>query len=155
MKTSLLKTIRQPGDEKKSGKLNVKLVTFITCTLLATALWFMNALSKQYEEPLTFYVSYENMPQAQDKKLYPSSNTIQMKVTASGFRVLAYKLGITDPNIKLDINQFRHNYYYALTTQKHIEKLQEQLGDAVEIHSVSPDTLFLHNQPPSSGNDQN
>jgi hypothetical protein len=154
MKTSLLKTIRQPGDDKKKNRLNIKLVTFITCVLLATALWFMNALSKKYEELLTFYVSYQNMPQAQDKKLYPSANTIQVKVTASGFRIMAYKLGITDPTIKLDVGQFRHNYYYAFTTQKHIDRLQEQVGDAIKILDISPDTLFLHNQPPSN-TDQN
>ena len=152
MKTSLLKTIRQPGEGKKSNKLNVKVVTFLTCTILATTLWFMNALSKKYEEPLTFYISYDNMPQ--DKKLYPSSNTLQLKVNTSGFRIMAYKLGITDPNIKLDVNQFRHNSYYAFTNQKHIDKLQEQVGGAVTILDITPDTLFLHNQPPST-TDQN
>jgi hypothetical protein len=149
MKASLLKNIRRPGAENaKGGKFNIKLVTFITCLLLATALWFMNALSKKYDEPLKFYVSYENMPQ--DKKLYPSSYTIQVKVNTSGYRILGYKLGITDPTIKLDVNQFRHNYFYAFTTQRHIEKLQDQLGDAVKINEISPDTLFLHNQPPNT-----
>jgi hypothetical protein len=153
MKTSLLKTIRQPGEEKK-GKLNYKVVTFIGCLLLATALWFMNALSKKYEEPITFFINYQNLPTDADKKLYPSSATLQMRVNASGFRIMAYKLGITEASINLDANQFRHNYYYALNTAKHVEKLQEQVGDAVRILNVAPDTLFLHNQPPSA-NDQN
>jgi hypothetical protein len=142
MKTSLLKNIRQGGNTK-GGKFNYKVITFISCLLLATALWFMNALSKNYDEPLKFYVSYENLP----KDKYPSSYTVQVKVNASGYRIMAYKLGINDPNIKLDASQFRHNSYYAFTAQKHIEKLQEQLGDAVQITGVLPDTLFLHNQP--------
>jgi hypothetical protein len=145
MKTSLLKNIRQQSENAKGGKFNYKVVTFFTCLLLATALWFMNVLSKKYDEPLKFYVSYENMPQ--DKKLYPSSYTVQIKVNASGYRIMAYKLGINDPTIKLDVNQFRHSFYYAFTSQRHIEKLQEQLGDAIKINDISPDTLFLHNQP--------
>jgi len=149
MKTSLLKTIRQPGDESKGGKRNVKLVTFLVCTLLAATLWLMNALSKSYEEPLTFFINYQNLPKGDDKQVFPSANTLQLKITATGFRILAYKLGITEAAIQLDASQFRHNYFYALTTQKHIEKLQEQVGDAIEINSISPDTLFLRNQPPS------
>jgi hypothetical protein len=153
MKTSLLKTIRQQGEAKKS-KLNYKVVTFATCLVLATALWFMNTLSQKYDEALTFTVNYENMPQDSAKKLYPSSNTVQLKVNISGFRIMAYKLGITEANIKVDVNQFRHNYYYALNTQKHVERIQEQVGEAIQIISITPDTLFLHNQPPSA-NDQN
>ncbi|MGP8215906.1 MAG: hypothetical protein ACLQQ4_10110 [Bacteroidia bacterium] len=145
MKASLLKNIRQAGDSSKGSKLNYKVVTFIMCLLLATILWFMNALSKKYDEPLKFYVNYENLPQG--NKLYPSSYTVQIKVNTSGYRILAYKFGISDPTIKLDVNQFRHNYYYAFTSQKHMEKLQEQLGDAVKINEITPDTLFLHTQP--------
>ena len=144
MKASLLKNIRKPGTEK-GNKFNIKLITFIVCLLLATALWFMNTLSKKYDEPLKFYVSYENMPQ--DKKLYPSAYTLQIKVNTTGYRIMAYKLGFSDPTIKLDVNQFKHNYYYAFTSQRHIEKLQDQLGDAVQINEITPDTLFLHNQP--------
>ncbi|HWY99341.1 MAG TPA: hypothetical protein VNY36_09655 [Bacteroidia bacterium] len=142
MKTSLLKNIRQGGNPK-GGKLNYRVVTFLACLLLATALWFMNALSKNYDEQLKFYVSYENLP----KDKYPSSYTVQVKVNASGYRIMGYKLGINAPNIKLDASQFRHNSYYAFTTQKHTEKLQEQLGEAIQINEILPDTLFLHNQP--------
>ncbi len=144
MKASLLKNIRKPGTEK-GNKFNIKVITFIACLLLATALWFMNALSKKYDEPLKFYISYENMPQ--DKKLYPSANVLQIKVNTTGYRIMAYKLGISDPSIKLDVSQFRHNYYYAFTSQRHIEKLQEQLGDAVQINEIVLDTLFLRTQP--------
>lgn len=142
MKASLLKNIRRPEKGNK-GKFNYKIVTFMVCLLLATILWFMNALSKNYDERLKFIISYENVPE----KLYPSSGTIQIKVNTSGYHILAYKLGINDPTIKIDASQFRHNSFYASNTQRHIEKLQEQLGDAVQVNEVQPDTLFLRTQP--------
>jgi|SRR6185312_8085819 len=142
MKTSLLKTIRQPGDSEKKGKLNLKVVTFAVCVVLATALWFMNAFAKKYTESLTFYVSYQNLPQ--DKK-YPSASTVQVKVNASGFHLMTYKLGFNESVIRLDGSQFRHGYYAF--TGHHTEKLQEQLGDAIKLEDVSPDTLYLHSEP--------
>lgn len=144
MKASLLKNIRKP-DKGGKRKFNYKVITFAVCLLLATVLWLMNALSKNYDERLKFYISYENMPQ--DKKLYPSSNILQVKVNTSGYHILAYKFGINDPTIKLDVTQFRHNSYYAFTSQRHIDKLQEQLGDAYQINEIIPDTLFLRTQP--------
>jgi hypothetical protein len=149
MKTSLLKTIRQPGDKQKKGKLNYKVVTFAICVVLATALWFMNAFSKKYTDSLTFYVSYQNLPQ--DKK-YPSANSVQVKVNASGFQLMTYKMGFNESVIKLDASQFKHSYY-AFTNHTHNEKLQEQLGESIKLLDISPDTVYLRSEPPTS--DQN
>lgn len=151
MKTSLLKTIRQPDDNKKSGKLNYKVVTFSVCLLLSAAFWFMNMLSKKYTETLTFYIKYDHLPQ--DRKLYPSSDTIHLKVSSTGYRLTAYKLGIDDPVLKIDASSFRHNLY-SLTNHNHQEKLEEQLTEDIKLIDVSPDTLYLRNEPPST-QDQN
>ena len=149
MKTSLLKTIRQPDDNKKSGKLNYKVVTFSVCLVLSAALWFMNMLSKKYTETLTFYIKYEHLPQ--DKKLYPSSDTVHVKVNSTGYRLAAYKLGIDDPILKIDAASFRHSLY-SLTNRNHVEKLEEQLTEDIKVIDVSPDTLYLRNEPPSTQN---
>ena len=151
MKTSLLKTIRQPDDDKKSGKFNYKLVTFSVCLVLSIALWLMNMMSKKYTETLTFYIKYEHLPQ--DKKLYPSSDTIHLKVTSSGFRLMAYKVGINDPVLKIDASSFRHNMY-SLVNHNHTEKLEEQLTEDVKVIEATPDTLYLRNEP-TSAQDQN
>jgi hypothetical protein len=151
MKTSLLKTIRQPDGDKKSGKLNYKLVTFSVCFVLSIALWLMNMLSKKYTESLTFYIKYQHLPT--DKKVYPSSDTIHVKVSSSGFRLMAYKLGINDPTLKIDVSSFHHNMY-SLTNHNHTEKLEEQLTEDVKVIDISPDTLYLRNEPISS-QDQN
>jgi hypothetical protein len=144
MKTSLLKTIRQPGDKEKTGKLNYKVVTFFICLLLSIGLWILNVLSQKYTESLTFYIKYQHMPQ--DKKLYPSSDTLHLKVTSSGFRLMSYKLGIDDRSIKIDASNFRHSMY-SLTSKTHSEKIEEQLTEDVRVVDISPDTLFLRTEP--------
>jgi hypothetical protein len=143
MKASLLKTIRKPGDGKKRG-LNNKVITFAICLVIAGFLWLMNVLSKKYTDTITFQVAYQHLPQ--DKKLYPSSPSINVKVFCSGFNLVAYTFGIKEAEINIDANSFRHNWY-NLQNRTHQEKIEDQLGDQMKVLEIAPDTLFLRTTP--------
>jgi len=150
MKASLLKTIRKPGETKRSG-LNAKVITFIVCIVLSTFLWFMNVLSKKYTYSIPFQVQYLHLPQ--DKKLYPSNESVSIKVNASGFNIMAYKLGIKERFINVDAASFKHKnseYLYALQSTTHQEKIEEQLGEQMKVLDISPDTLYLSPTQPQN-----
>jgi hypothetical protein len=150
MKASLLKTIRNPGEAKRGG-LNRKVMTFIVCTVLSTFLWFMNVLSEKYTYTIPFQVQYLHMPQ--DKKLYPSCETVNIKVDASGFNIMAYKLGIKERFINIEAGSFRHKnseYLYALQSTTHREKIEEQLGEQMKVVDITPDTLYLSPTQPQN-----
>ena len=143
MKASLLKTRHSRGEGKKS-RINYKILTFCVCLVIAFFLWLMNTMSKKYTDTITFRVEYQHLPQ--DKKLIPSAQTINVKVTATGFNIATYTFGIKEPVLNFDASQFRHRdnlYLYSFENKTHLEKLEDQFGDQVKVIEVTPDTLFL------------
>lgn len=144
MKVSLLKILRRkqlPGERPKS---NYRVVVFSVCLVISFALWFMNMLSKKYTESIVFYIQYQYLPQPAHK--LNLTDTMRLKITTSGYRIVGYKFGIFDKFIKIDATQFRHHgtqYYYSLTNHLHTEKIEEQLGEDVKMLDVAPDTLFI------------
>jgi hypothetical protein len=145
MKVSLLKLHRRKEQPRQGGpKSNYRIGVFSVCFLISFALWFMNMLSKKYTESLVFFIQYEHLSQAVNHE--GTTDTMRLKVNASGYRVLGYKLGIFDKLLKVDASQFRHKgnqYFYTLTNHIHSEKIEEQLGDEVKMLDISPDTLFI------------
>jgi hypothetical protein len=144
MKASLLKTIRNPEGENRRSRINYKIITFLVCIVISFFLWLMNMLGKKYTDTLTFHVQYLHLPQ--DKKLYPSTETVNLKVSTSGFNIAAYTFGIKDPFLNIDAAQFRHKenqYLYSLDNKSHMEKIEEQLGDQMKVVDAAPDTLYL------------
>jgi hypothetical protein len=151
MKASLLKTRHSNGESRRS-RINYKILTFLMCLVIAGFLWFMNMLSKKYTDTITFQVQYQHLPQ--DKKLSPSSATVNVKVVASGFNIAAYTFGIKEALINFDAAQFRHKdnqYLYSLENKTHLEKMEEQLGD-MKVIDVAPDTLYLRPIPTQTSN---
>lgn len=144
MKVSLLKILRrkqQPGGGPKS---NYRVIVFSICFVISFALWFMNMLSKKYTESVVFYIQYQHLPQPANN--LNVTDTMRLKVTTSGYRILGYKFGVFDKFVRIDANQFRHRgnqYYYTLSNHLHSEKIEEQLGDEVKMVDISPDTLFI------------
>jgi len=148
MKASLLKTIHSGKGESRRSRINYKILTFFVCIVIAIFLWLMNSLSKKYTDTITFQVQYQHLPQ--DKKLYPSTPSVNVKLTTSGFNLVAYTFGIKEALLNIDAGQFRHKdnqYLYSLENKTHIDKLEDQLGDQMKVVDVSPDTLYLRFTP--------
>jgi hypothetical protein len=145
VKVSLLKTARQSATGGNKGlRLNQKLITFIICIALSAFLWLMNRLSKKYTDVVTFQVQYQHL--SKDKKLIPASEIVTIKLITTGYNLMAYNLGIKESLINVDANSFRHKdneYFYTLQSQPHQEKIQEQLGEQIEMLEINPDSLFL------------
>ncbi len=143
MKASLLKT-RHSRSEGRKSRINYKILTFSVCLVISFFLWFMNSLAKKYTDTITFQVQYQHLPG--DRKLTPSTQTLNIKVTATGFNIAEYTFGLKEALLSFDAGQFRHRdnqYIYSLENKNHLEKLEEQLGEQIKVVEVTPDTLFL------------
>lgn len=152
MKASLLKTRHSRGEGKKS-RINYKILTFSVCLVIAFFLWLMNAMSKKYTDTITFQVIYQHLPK--DKNLTPSAQTVNVRLTATGFNIAEYTFGFKEALLNFDAGQFRHKdnmYLYSFENKNHLEKLEEQLGEQIKIMDVSPDTLFLRPQQTANAN---
>lgn len=144
MKVSLLKILRRKDQPDGHPKSNHRVVGFSICVLVSFAFWFMNMLSKKYTESLVFYIQYQHLTQSENK--VTTTDTMRIKVSTSGYRVIGYKFGVLDRFIKIDATQFRHKgnqFFYTLTNHIHTEKIEEQLGEDVKLLDISPDTLFI------------
>src|ERR1700757_2869349 len=104
MKVSLLKILRRnqlPGERPKS---NYRVIVFSVCLVISFALWLMNMLSKKYTESIVFYIQYQYLPQPARK--LNLTDTMRLKITTSGYRIVGYKFGVFDKFIKIDATQF-------------------------------------------------
>lgn len=144
MKVSLLKILRRKEQSGQDARNNYRPVVFSVCLIISFALWVMNMLSKKYTESVVFYIQYEHLPAASGH--INATDTMRIKINTSGYRIVGYKLGLLDKFVRLDASQFRHKgniYYYNIGNHTHTEKIEEQLGEAVKMLDISPDTLFI------------
>lgn len=151
MKASLLKLHRRKEQADGKRKSNYRIIVFSVCLLISFSFWMMNMLSRKYTESILFYIQYQHLPQPGNK--INATDTLRIKVSTNGYRVVGFKFGVLDKFIKIDASQFRHKenqYYYTLTNHIHAEKIEEQLGDEVKVLDITPDTLFIRPTEPKT-----
>lgn len=121
----------------KSGKINI----FFLFLFFSTILWSLAKLSKEYSSNIEFNIQYENVPK--DKILLGNppavvSNTI----TASGFRLLKYKLAQQTIRINLsDAPQKKQEYVIHLNDKAN--DIHRQFSDKVTFDQFYPEILNL------------
>ena len=101
---------------------------------------------------MVFYIQYDHLPKG--GKQVTVTDTMRIKFTTTGFRLLGYKFGVFDKFIKIDAASFRSREnlsYYTLSNHIHAGKVEEQLGEEVKVLDIAPDTLYIRPtalQPP-------
>jgi len=119
-------------------------MVFSVCVVISFTFWMMNTLSKKYTESLVFYIEYEHLPEQANS--ISTTDTMRIKLTATGYRILGYKLGILDKLVKVNAAQFKrkeNQYIYTLSNHIHQEKIEEQLGEEIKVVDIIPDTLYI------------
>lgn len=130
-------------------KFNRQTTVFLVCVLISTVIWFLIALSKTYTTFVEFGVNYTNIPE--DKLLVDElPDHIAVKVTAQGFTLLSWKMGVS--NDVLDIDVARKGFPVTsgenvktihVVTADLLEPLSRQLGSGSGITrgDILPDTI--------------
>ena len=103
------KNLTDISDYVKVVKLknNRRVVVFLVCLIIATSLWFLNALGKEYTSEVSYPVKYINPPANQ----FLADNTpvkLDLKIYGQGFTLLRFKLLSFSPII-LDIAEITKN----------------------------------------------
>lgn len=119
-------------------KSSQNLGTILICLLLATILWFLQGMGKQYEYVLKVKTRFEHLPPDfyQFNKL-PES--LDLKVYGYGWDLFKIYAGISSNNLVIDFEQidFKDNLY----TSSLIPILSAQLPGRVLIRKVSPSLI--------------
>ncbi|TLX73453.1 hypothetical protein E9993_15165 [Labilibacter sediminis] len=132
----------------KKIKQNRDLLVFLMFLVLATFLWFLNALRKEYTTTISYPVKYVEFPDDYILLGKPQRK-LQLKIKSLGYTVLPYHMGkILTPEL-LNVSEFKrmrngnHNGAFV-PTRELIKNFSDKLANGVELVEIYPDTLFVH-----------
>jgi hypothetical protein len=135
------------GQKPLKRKLRVKLLVFLVCLFLSTAMWAFIELMKDYNTDIVYTISFKNVPE--DLLLInQDDSTISVGVNAQGFELLVAQFMHERKVIELDLSniRIRHDdggYTAFIPGSGVLEQVGRQLGYAKSITHVQPDTLFF------------
>lgn len=124
-----------------------RIFVFSVCLLIATTLWFLDALSKNYTTTLSYNVKYVNPPENLFLANNPPSK-LDLRVEAHGFTLLRHKLAFSFSPILLDLSAFTENMESVnndvrVTSESLIRRIGNQVSNEISIAEVSPEAILL------------
>jgi len=123
-----------------------RIIVFLICLVIATALWFLNALGKNYSATITYPVKYINAPKNQFlADITPVK--INIEADGQGFTLLRHKLLSFSP-ITLDVMEITKNLEsksgtYSVLSKNLVGNIAEQLNNDIKITSITPEILEI------------
>lgn len=129
---------------------NGKAFVFLVCLVLASFLWFLNALEKHYTDHITVPVNYVNLPK--NKELTGKlPKRLDLTVDAYGYTLLQHKLSLALSPVSLDVNELTNNYLegklmskYTVSLNGHKEEIAKQISSEIGIISIRPDSISFN-----------
>jgi hypothetical protein len=121
---------------------------FLICLAISTFLWFLNALSKDYETTIVYPVKYINLP----NNLYLANNpptTFEMTIEAPGFTLIRNRLNLGLSPIVLDVDRITANaetpdkLTFRIRTVNLINRISGQINDEITIQEIRPESFVL------------
>lgn len=137
-----------PGYQKVEKLINNKhAIAFLVCIFIATALWFLNALGKDYSTTISYPVKYVNAPNRQFLANEPPAK-LDLKVDAHGFTLLRHKLNIAYSPIILSLSNLTegitpNNRTYEVSSNNHLKRIASQVSNEIKVREVQPDILYI------------
>ena len=136
---------KQSG-QKIKGNLNRKFLTYLLFLLIAVAVWYLNALNKNYTADFKFSVKYTDLPEDKVLATTPPEH-LTLTISAQGFILLKYQFGLIFSPITLEVsyNTLRRiespRGEYYLISQPAFNRIAAKLSSDVNLKHITPDTL--------------
>jgi hypothetical protein len=142
------KSLSNLSEYLKIGKIrnNSRIIVFLVCLTIATTLWILNALSKNYSTIVSYPVKFTNAP-ANRFLAEKTPEKLDLEVGGQGFTLLRDKLFSFTPII-LDIDDILKNMdsskgVYKVTSRNLISVITNQLNDDIKISNIYPEILTI------------
>ena len=130
----------------KEKYLNRNIVSYLICVVIASILWFLNTLSKDYLTEITYPVKYTNFPAGK----YPVAELptqIQLTVKAKGFALLGHSIRTSFLPITFNVGSYCNHALsdkagiqeFILNTNDIKDKISSQLNTEIQLQSVGPE----------------
>lgn len=130
--------------------LNTKIVTFLICLCIASLLWVVHALNKNYKYTLTIPVKFTRLP---ENKLIIGElpEKLQVDIKTSGLKLLFIKLRKLPTEVLIDFNTLKTNaksQAYSISNGNF--NVQNIINFDVDVVKIRPDTLFFSSEKGTS-----
>lgn len=128
---------------------NRDIISYLLCVVIASALWFLNTLNKDYSAEISFPVKYINFPEGK----YPVVQLpaeLQLEVKAKGFALLGYRVRTSFLPITFNVNTYSNHlqkkdglFEYTLNTNDIKDKISTQLSADIKLLNVFPEEILF------------
>lgn len=135
-----------PGYLRIEKILNDKrIIAYLVCVLIATALWFLNALSKDYSTTVSYPVKYVSPPSRQFLANQPPAK-LDLKVEAHGFTLLRHKLNLSFSPIVLNLTNITKGVQpeggtYQIPSSSLLRRVSSQVSNEINIQEILPEVI--------------
>lgn len=127
-----------------------RLLLYLLSVLVATILWFLHALGKEYNTNVKLDIEYKNFPMEKELRK-DNPHTLTLNLTGYGFSLLRLQLKALFQDYKIDVRELRSlhselddvlNYNLPISSIR--KQFEEQLGSGLVINSVFPEDVTFH-----------
>ncbi|MCR9011730.1 CdaR family protein [Gabonibacter chumensis] len=135
--------------ERKRLHLKRNIITYGICLIIATVLWFLNTLNKEYATQITYPIRYTDLPKG---KLLVSElpQEMTLEIRAHGFALLRYKIGTSFLPIVFNVNSYSNGILdkkdmldYTLNTIDIKDRIAAQLNSDIKLLNITPETIHF------------
>lgn len=123
------------------------ILTYGICVLIATVLWFLNALNKDYTAEISYPVKYTDFPKGKHL-ISELPKSIILEVNAKGFALLGYKVSTSFLPITFNVNSYsKHRLEgkdvleYTVNTSEIMDKISSQLSQDIKLQNIRPESI--------------
>lgn len=124
-----------------------RIAVFSICLLIATSLWFLNALSKNYNTTVSYPIKFVNPPKNQFLANQPP-NKFEFNVEAYGFTLLRHKLSLSFSPIVLNLSNITKDLEsnqgeFTIYSKNLIRKISDQVSSEISITDIQPEVFKI------------
>jgi len=134
---------------------NRNILVFLVFFAIASFLWFLNAINKEYTSEIDLGISFKNLPSTMSQ-IEDSDYKLSISVSGHGYNLLREEIEkvklplVIDFGDKNNIIKLHHNtenctQSYILTSDIK-EMVSKRFGDNIKVVKISPDTIFFNVQ---------
>ena len=125
---------------------NNRIVVFLVCLSIATTLWFLNALSKNYSAEISYPVKFINSPE--NRFMAEKTPTkLDLEIEGQGFTLLRLRMLPLTP-VKIDVENITRNLdsnsgTYKITSSNLTPQISAQINNEIKITKIYPEVLSI------------
>lgn len=146
---SILQAMTRKLEKLRKIRANRNIISYLICVVIASILWFLNVLNKDYDAELNYPIKYTNFPEGKYPVIKPPSQ-IRLEVKAKGFALLGHRIRTSFLPVTLNFGSYSSHlqrkgniYEYTLNTGDIKDKIANQLSSFIKLLNIYPEEIVF------------